>query len=551
MVSFLGSLLFFAAHALFTDACEHIQISSDTLGRLVFSSLSWSEILESGFFSGRGVYRAWSPDSNRNFYLYHVLSPPYENGLGRWVVNDVLGADQSAIAFVNSWSIMPHMVSSVNDPKNSKWMISINNRWEYDHSFDIRCAPRDDGIFEDFTFYLSIEGFASPHSGFYVQIGSEDNVPTFSRIRSNDTPLLYFYKRNNSWIISEQMHSDMGLGFVSDNTDFPSLITSNDWRFSSNNNWHQLPTLIYFGNESQNVFTTLRQARSQSSLPVGQKFFKLRNGVVMPAVGLGTGGIPIDIMQDIFLESHRIGYRLYDLAREYHNENILGRFLNSQIPRNEAFIISKVWPTHLGFRETSNEIILSTLELKSSYVDMYLLHWPFCDQSVDWMHCEDTQNVNATWAQSWRALEKAYAEGIVLSIGVSNFDHALLLEMDDHAMVIPHAVQNHADLSHHDIESRVWCAEHSVVFIPYATGRQISDLPEDLKMRLRTFATRSELSENAVVSLFFLSSGTAVIPRSTNFDHLVENLKISSLPLLTDEELSFLGWDYLNEHQEL
>lgn len=78
----------------------------------------------------------------------------------------------------------------------------------------------------------------------------------------------------------------------------------------------------------------------------------------------------------------RAGYRLLDLGREYRNEHMVGsifeRFVNDDLfpSREEVFLVSKVWPTDLGFRPTTNALYDSLADLKTNYLDNFLLHWP-------------------------------------------------------------------------------------------------------------------------------------------------------------------------------
>ncbi len=81
------------------------------------------------------------------------------------------------------------------------------------------------------------------------------------------------------------------------------------------------------------------------------------------------------------------------------------------------------------------------------YVTTKLLSIYSCDSIVDWMHCHTTKDPTATWRETWRAFERLYAEGNILSIGVSNFNVALLEELKETAIVLPHLVQNWADPS--------------------------------------------------------------------------------------------------------
>ena len=158
-------------------------------------------------------------------------------------------------------------------------------------------------------------------------------------------------------------------------------------------------------------------------------------------MGLGTGGLfPGQDTLDTMVSALKAGYRMFDLAREYGNENTMASAINAAVSddgedrvayRGEVFIISKVRPTHLGFIPTTDAMYMSMQELGTTYIDMYLLHWPVCNPSVSWMHCETTVDPSGTWQESWHAMEKAYAEGRLNSIGVSNFDRRLLEELGE------------------------------------------------------------------------------------------------------------------------
>ena len=103
--------------------------------------------------------------------------------------------------------------------------------------------------------------------------------------------------------------------------------------------------------------------------------------VCVPQVGLGTGGIYREHTAEVLSEALSMGYRLLDLAREYGNEGITGQVLHrwrqqqQGIHRAEVFIQSKVWPTQLGFLATQRALTASLQELRSTYIDMYMLHW--------------------------------------------------------------------------------------------------------------------------------------------------------------------------------
>lgn len=159
------------------------------------------------------------------------------------------------------------------------------------------------------------------------------------------------------------------------------------------------------------------------------------------------------------------------------------------------------------------------------------------------MHCEDTEDPQATWRETWRALEKAYSEGFIMSIGVSNFNVPLLEEVREFGTVLPHVVQNFAELGSLDSEVRHWCQEHHVIYQPYASIRNLATMEENTRKTAQEVAQRHGVSEHVLSLKFFLQSGASIIPRSTKDNHLKENLAINQWNL-TEEEMRKLGSNF-------
>lgn len=157
------------------------------------------------------------------------------------------------------------------------------------------------------------------------------------------------------------------------------------------------------------------------------------------------------------------------------------------------------------------------------------------------MHCETTKNFKATWKESWRAFEKAYMEGKLRSLGVSNFDVSLLEEVEYFALVLPHVIQNWADLTYFDLEVRAWAQSREIVYQPYATVRNIRFLPQDKLNLLKHLSKKYHTSDQKIVLKFFLQTNTSIIPRSRSLTHLRDNLQMFDWELTLDE-LQALGW---------
>ena len=251
-----------------------------------------------------------------------------------------------------------------------------------DESLSVGCAPTVAGEVEgpDNTIYLDVTGWSWDLSGFYVQTG--DQRPLFSHISLLGGHKSFLYKIEDTWIISELPYDSNGLAFLHDDCDLPTSITNTEWYFAHNYEWVPFTSHIIKGGTEINIYASLLEHRRIKYLPDKQGFFELRNNIIMPSLGLGTGGIRPDVTEQIIRDGLRLGYRLVDLAREYRNEEIVGRLLqerteDDRIPlRQEVFLTSKVWPTHLGFAETTKEIVNSMRSLETAYIDMYMIHWP-------------------------------------------------------------------------------------------------------------------------------------------------------------------------------
>jgi len=166
------------------------------------------------------------------------------------------------------------------------------------------------------------------------------------------------------------------------------------------------------------------------------------------------------------------------------------------------------------------------------------------------MHCEDTKDPDAVWNESWRALEKAYAEGRLMSIGVSNFNETLLNEINSFSSIRPHVVQNWAEVGHVDDEVRSWCFKNDAVYQPYASIRNLHQMEPEAHAKLIEVAQSKKLSPHAASLRFFLQTGAALIPRSSNEEHLRDNLNIVTIDDFTPEEMSSLGWHISEEEEE-
>ena len=135
------------------------------------------------------------------------------------------------------------------------------------------------------------------------------------------------------------------------------------------------------------------------------EYITLNNGVQMPILGLGTYMLQGKECEDCILDAIDLGYRLFDTAQLYHNEQAVGNALKrSTVERRELFITTKVYSPNNSYQGTKKAIEQSLNELQTEYIDLFLIHEPYREAE-----------------EMYRAMEEAYYEGKIRAIGISNF----------------------------------------------------------------------------------------------------------------------------------
>ena len=143
------------------------------------------------------------------------------------------------------------------------------------------------------------------------------------------------------------------------------------------------------------------------------QYITLNNGNKIPVLGFGVYEIPENQTKQAVLDAIDVGYRMIDTAQIYYNEAEVGEAVSQcGVDREELFITTKVWLSNYGYGECKDSVYRSLKRLNMDYIDLVLLHEPFYD-----------------YYSSYRALEDLYDEGIVKSIGVSNFSPSKLTDL--------------------------------------------------------------------------------------------------------------------------
>lgn len=245
------------------------------------------------------------------------------------------------------------------------------------------------------------------------------------------------------------------------------------------------------------------------------EYFTLNNGYKMPMAGIGTFMIsPADA--EVAVESAlRNGARLIDTANAYMNESATGRGIKkSGVPREEIFLVSKLWPT-VYEKETAVDEMLKRLD--TDYVDVLFLHQP-------------TDN----WREGYKNIEKAVKEGKVRSIGISNFSAEDVQEAIDTMEIKPQLVQVEAHPYYPQTELKKKLAETKMGLMAWSPiGHGDKNLINEPVFT--ELAKKYGKSNVQIILRWHVQSGNVVFPGSKNPDHIKDNFDIFDFALTDDE----------------
>lgn len=235
-------------------------------------------------------------------------------------------------------------------------------------------------------------------------------------------------------------------------------------------------------------------------------------------LGYGVFEIPDDSCAGCVLSAIGCGYRHIDTAQIYGNEAGVGDAVSAcGVDRKELFITSKVWVKNYGYDETLKSIELSLKKLKTDYIDLMLLHRPFFD-----------------YKSAWKALEKAREEGMVRSIGISNFNKKQTQEILDIATVAPSVNQIETHPYFVCKELKAFLAQNGIaVEAWYPLGHGNKKLLRE--KAVAALAEKYSKTAPQIILRWHIQSGNIVFPKTLNLEHMRENLDIFGFTLSAED----------------
>ena len=245
------------------------------------------------------------------------------------------------------------------------------------------------------------------------------------------------------------------------------------------------------------------------------EYTTLNNGIKMPMAGIGTFLLTPDQAESAVLEALKDGYKLIDTANAYVNEKAVGRAIKkSGLVREDVFLESKIWPS---FYEQEDAVEKTLERLDTDYIDLLLIHQP-----------------SGNYVAGYRLMEKAYKEGKVKAIGLSNFTKEQIQEILDICEVKPAVLQTEVHPYFQEQELKEFLAKEDIkIQAWYPLGHGDTALLND--ETIVEFGEKYQKSTAQIILRWHIQAGNIVIPGSKNPEHIKANFELFDFALTEDE----------------
>ena len=249
------------------------------------------------------------------------------------------------------------------------------------------------------------------------------------------------------------------------------------------------------------------------------EYITLSNGVKMPTLGYGVFLVSPDECERCVSDALSVGYRLIDTAQAYQNEEGVGNaWRKSGLKREDLFLVTKVWISNAGEEKAAKSIDESLRKLQTDYIDLLLIHQAYGD-------------VFGTW----RAMEKAYRDGKVRAIGVSNFQAGRFFDFAHYVDIKPMVNQLECNTLSQQTEIEPVLAEFGTKMMAWYPlgGQGTGDI---VKSELLAAIGAKYNKTAAQVALRWLTQrGIVAIPKSSHKERMAQNIDIFNFSLSDDE----------------
>lgn len=255
--------------------------------------------------------------------------------------------------------------------------------------------------------------------------------------------------------------------------------------------------------------------------------YKMNNGIEIPSIGYGT----YQIRQKSEIENgiktaFSCGYRLFDTAVMYNNEQLIGQSLKKlKLPRNEIFLTTKIIPQDMTYEKAKQSIDKSLKKLNTDYIDLVLIHWPGVTNPQ--------QRLDV-----WKALEEAVEEKKVKSIGLSNFLKSHIEQILSNCKIKPVINQIECHPLYYDKETIDYCQSQNIIIEAYCP---LAEFHKHLIQNKQLVDIAKTLGKSVpqVILRWHLQHKIIPLPKSVHSNYIKENYDIDGFKL-TEEQMNII-----------
>ena len=250
----------------------------------------------------------------------------------------------------------------------------------------------------------------------------------------------------------------------------------------------------------------------------------LNNGLEIPCIGLGTYQIRKKVeIENVLKIGYKVGYRLIDTATVYGNEKLIGDSLKKlKIPRNEIFLITKIYKGDMTYEKAKKSIESSLKKLQTDYIDMVLIHWPEVEKTEDRI-------------KVWKALEESVEEKKIKMIGVSNFCKNHLEHILNNCKIKPVVNQIECNPIYYDEETINYSEKNDIVIQAYCPLAEWNNklVENDIILNI---SKKKNKSISQIILKWLLQKNKIPLPKSIHDEYIKQNFELNGF-YLTEEEM--------------
>jgi len=286
----------------------------------------------------------------------------------------------------------------------------------------------------------------------------------------------------------------------------------------------------------------------------------LRNGFKIPVLGLGTWKSPPGQVEQAVKDAIDAGYRHFDCAFVYGNENEVGNGISAKISagavkREDLFITSKLWNCFHHPKDVKTALQKSLKNLKTNYLDLYLIHWPMgYKESGDVLFPKNEKDElifsDVDYIDTWKAMEDLVDLGLIKSIGLSNFNSKQIQRVSDIARIQPvmNQVECHPYLTQKKLmefchSKKIIVTAYSPLGSPDRPGAKPGDpeLMDDKK--LLAIAEKYGKSAAQILIRYQIQRGNVVVPKSVTKSRIISNFDVFNFELSATDVAAIDSFD--------